>query len=72
MKDFLTSQGLLLDLYNFKHFLPGALWEGTGQNSPFHGPRCHHFLEQFQLTEKDRKFRWGRGGGGVKKSLAKI
>lgn len=53
----MSSQGLLLDLYTSEHFLPGVLWEGTGQNSLFHDRHCHHSPEQFQLKEKERKFK---------------
>jgi len=60
----LSSEAVILDLNTLKHFLPGVLWEGTGQNSLFHDRHCHHSPEQFQLKEKDRKF----SGQGEKKS----
>ena len=68
MEDFLTFTGFISGPLHFKRFLPGVLWEGTGQNSLFHGRHCHHSPELFQLPEKDRNL----VGTGWKKILTKI
>ena len=67
VEDFVAFTEFITGPLHLKHFLPGVLWEGTGQNSLFHGRHSHHSPELFQLPEKDRTF----SGNGVEKNSNK-